>query len=176
MATKAKAKTKRKTTAKKKTTARKKPAVKAKSKAKKKTTARKTTARKTTARKAAPKRKTAAKKTPAKKVVARKKPLTKSGVVNHIVDDTGLTRAQVASMLDSLSYAIECQIGPKAAAGHFTIPGLCKVVRTFKPAKKARKGINPFTGEEAMFKAKPAHYVVKVRALKKLKDMVQKTK
>jgi nucleoid DNA-binding protein len=41
-----------------------------------------------------------------------------------------------------------------------------------KPATKARKGINPFTGEETMFKAKPARNVVKVRPLKKLKDMV----
>lgn len=167
-----KAKAKRKTTARKTTVKRKKPAVKAK--AKRKTTARKTTARKTTAKKAT--RKTAAKRTPAKKVVARRKPLTKSGIVNQIVDDTGLTRVQVNAMFESLSHAIECQVGPKAAAGHFTIPGLCKIVRTFKPAKKARKGINPFTGEETMFKAKPAHYVVKVRALKKLKDMVGKTK
>ena len=41
-----------------------------------------------------------------------------------------------------------------------------------KPATKARKGINPFTGEEATFKAKPARNVVKVRPLKNLKDMV----
>ncbi len=166
-----KAKAKRKTTT-RKTTAKRKPAVKAK--AKKKVTARKTTTRKTTAKKAT--RKTAAKKTTTKKVVAVKKPLTKSGIVSHIVDDTGLTKSQVSAMFESLSHAIECQVGPKAAAGHFTIPGLCKIVRTFKPAKKARKGINPFTGEETMFKAKPAHYVLKVRALKKLKDMVLKTK
>jgi len=41
-----------------------------------------------------------------------------------------------------------------------------------KPAVKAHKGINPFTGEETMFKAKPARNVVKIRALKSLKDMV----
>jgi nucleoid DNA-binding protein len=41
-----------------------------------------------------------------------------------------------------------------------------------KPARKARKGINPFTGEEMMFKAKPARNVVKVTALKRLKEMV----
>ena len=40
-----------------------------------------------------------------------------------------------------------------------------------KPATKARKGINPFPGEEMMFKAKPARNVVRIRALKKLKDM-----
>ena len=121
-------------------------------------------------------RKVAAKKTVSRSVVAAKDALTKSGIVNHIVGDTGLTRAQVNAMFESLTNAVECQVGPKTAIGHFTIPGLCKIVRTFKPAKKARKGINPFTGEETMFKAKPAHYTVKVRALKKLKDMVQKTK
>ncbi len=47
-----------------------------------------------------------------------------------------------------------------------------KIVKTHKPRRAARKGINPFTGEEAVFKAKPAHNVVKVRALKNLKDMV----
>jgi nucleoid DNA-binding protein len=40
-----------------------------------------------------------------------------------------------------------------------------------KPATKARKGINPFTGEETVFKAKPASTTVKVRPLKKLKEM-----
>jgi len=41
-----------------------------------------------------------------------------------------------------------------------------------KPATKARKGINPFTKEEMMFKAKPARNVVKVQPLKALKEMV----
>ena len=45
-----------------------------------------------------------------------------------------------------------------------------KVVR--KAATKARRGINPFTKEEMMFKAKPARNVVKVLALKGLKEMV----
>jgi nucleoid DNA-binding protein len=47
-----------------------------------------------------------------------------------------------------------------------------KVVVVRKPATKARKGINPFTKQETMFKAKPARNVVKIRALKALKDMV----
>jgi len=60
----------------------------------------------------------------------------------------------------------------KGGAGQFTIPGLMKWEVKRKPAKKARRGINPFTGEEMMFKAKPARNVVKVRPLKKLKEMV----
>ena len=49
---------------------------------------------------------------------------------------------------------------------------MLKIKTIKKPAQKARKGINPFTGEETMFKAKPARNVVKIRPLKNLKDMV----
>ena len=59
----------------------------------------------------------------------------------------------------------------KRGAGQFTLPGLMKIVTQKKPATKARKGINPFTGEETTFAAKPARTMVKVRPLKKLKDM-----
>ena len=59
----------------------------------------------------------------------------------------------------------------KRAVGEFVLPALLKIATVRKPATKARKGINPFTKEEVMFKAKPATTVVKVRPLKKLKDM-----
>ena len=61
----------------------------------------------------------------------------------------------------------------KGAAGEFTVPGLMKLMVKSKPATKARKGVNPFTGEEMMFKAKPARRTVKVRPLKKLKEMAE---
>jgi nucleoid DNA-binding protein len=54
----------------------------------------------------------------------------------------------------------------------FTVPSLLKLRVVKKPARAARKGVNPFTGEEMMFKAKPASKAVKVTALKALKDMV----
>jgi nucleoid DNA-binding protein len=60
----------------------------------------------------------------------------------------------------------------KRGSGVFSVPGLMKISVQKKPAVKSRKGINPFTGEETMFKAKPARNVVKVRPLKALKDMV----
>ena len=72
-------------------------------------------------------------------------------------------------MLDELELLIERSI-KKRALGEFTIPGLMKITTVKKPATKARKGINPFTGEETTFKAKPASVAVKVRPLKKLKD------
>ena len=87
-------------------------------------------------------------------------------------DDTGLTKKDIAAVFDSLSGQIKKNLGGRGAPGMFTIPGLLKMRVVKKPAKKARKGINPFTGEETMFKAKPASKAVKVVALKGLKDMV----
>jgi nucleoid DNA-binding protein len=166
----------RKATAKKamkKTAARKKPA-----------SARTVTAVRKT-KKAAP-RKAAAKKSTAKKVTAKKAvpaapirklppfvtdAFSKSQILNAISEATGVSRKEVTSVLECLSELIECHV-KKRGAGQFTLPGLLKIVTTRKPATKARKGINPFTGEETVFKAKPARTVVKIRPLKKLKDMV----
>ena len=100
-----------------------------------------------------------------------KKPPTKTEMYSAIAESTDLTKKQVGMVFDSLAEEIRKAVGrngPKA----FTIPGLCKIVVQNKPATKARKGINPFTGEETVFKAKPARNVVKVRPLKNLKDMV----
>ena len=71
-----------------------------------------------------------------------------------------------------MSAQIKKNLGGRGAPGIFTVPGLMKLRVVKKPATKARKGINPFTGEEMMFKAKPASKTVKVAALKGLKDMV----
>jgi nucleoid DNA-binding protein len=108
--------------------------------------------------------KAAAAKTPAKK------PPTKSEIFATIAEETGLTKRQVAAVFESLGQQIGKSLG-KRGPGQFTIPGLAKITVQRKPATKARKGINPFTGEETMFKAKPARNVVKMRPLKALKDM-----
>jgi len=101
-----------------------------------------------------------------------KKPPTKSEIYAKIVDDTGLSRKDVAAVFDSLNGQIKKSLGGRGAPGVFSIPGLLKLRVVKKPAKKARKGVNPFTGEEMMFKAKPASKAVKALALKGLKDMV----
>ena len=100
------------------------------------------------------------------------KAMTKSEVFRNIADDTGLSRKEVAAVFDSLSGLIKKNLSGRGGPGLFTVPGLMKIKVVKKPAKKARKGINPFTGEEMMFKAKPASKGVKVLALKGLKDMV----
>jgi nucleoid DNA-binding protein len=97
---------------------------------------------------------------------------TKGEILMSIAEETGLSRKQVSSVFESLSTQIEKNVGKKGP-GSFVVPGLMKINVITKPATKARKGINPFTKEEQMFKAKPARKVVKVRALKSLKDMAK---
>ena len=106
----------------------------------------------------------------AKKKVAVKKAPTKSEIYTYISEETELTRKQVAAVFDTLSDLIDKNLKPRGP-GFFTVPGLMKIKVIKKPATKARKGINPFTGEETIFKAKPARKVVKVLPLKALKDM-----
>ena len=105
----------------------------------------------------------------AKKATA--KPMTKSEILTGIADKTGLAKKDISSVFDAMSGQIKKSLG-KSGTGVYTVPGLMKLVVQRKPATKARKGINPFTGEETMFKAKPARNVVKIRPLKNLKDMV----
>ena len=104
------------------------------------------------------------------KAAAKKAP-TKTEVLNSIAEQTELSKKDVAAVLDALANDIGKALG-KRGPGMFSIPGLCKIIVKKKPATKARKGINPFTGEECMFKAKPASNQVKIRPLKNLKDMV----
>ena len=96
---------------------------------------------------------------------------TKSEVTGVIADETGLTKKEVASVFEAMGGIIKKDLG-RRGPGAFTVPGLMKIRVKRKPATKARKGVNPFTGEAMMFKAKPARNVVRITALKALKDMV----
>ncbi len=125
------------------------------------------------AKKKVAKKKTAARKKAAVKkttVRAIKEPYTKTMLYNAIAEKTELKKKDVAAVFDALAEIIHGHVR-KNAAGVFTIPGLMKIKTVRKPATRARKGINPFTGEETIFKAKPARTVVKVQPLKALKDM-----
>lgn len=137
-------------------------------------TAAKAPAKKAVAKKApAPKAASKAAAAPAKKKAAViNEKLTKTQVLNEIAENTGLTRKQVSGVLEELESLIERSV-KKRALGEFTIPGLLKITTVKKPARKARKGINPFTGEETTFKAKPASVAIKVRPLKKLKEFAE---
>ncbi|RIK87675.1 MAG: DNA-binding protein [Planctomycetota bacterium] len=104
---------------------------------------------------------------------AAKKPPTKTEIYASISEATGVAKKDVAAVFDALSDEVAKSLSKKGAQA-FTIPGLCKIVVQHKPAQPAKKGVpNPFKPGELMdVAAKPAKNVVKVRALKKLKDMV----
>jgi nucleoid DNA-binding protein len=105
------------------------------------------------------------------KVASAKKAMTKTEIFSNIAEKCGLTRKQVASVFEGLAVLIANNLGKKGP-GLFTVPGLLKLKVVRKPATKEREGINPFTGEKMIFKAKPARNVVKALPLKNLKKMV----
>lgn len=135
-----------------------------------KTTAKKAPAKKAPAKKAPAKRAAAKPAAPARKITAVADRMTKTQILNEIAEQTDLSRAQVNGVLEELSVLIERHI-KKRAVGEFVLPGMMKITTVKKPATRARKGINPFTKEETVFKAKPASTTVKVRPLKRMKDM-----
>ena len=92
---------------------------------------------------------------------------TKSEITATISKDTELSRKQVGAVFESLNGIIRKSL---RSHGIVTLPGLLKLKVVKKPATKARKGTNPFTGEATVFKAKPATVKVKVRPMKRLKD------
>ena len=96
--------------------------------------------------------------------------LTKTQIQDQIAACTDLARKEVASVLDCLGDVIEAHL-TQNAVGEFVLPGLLKITTVRKPAVKERTGIDPFTKQEKVFKAKPASSAVKVRPLKGLKDM-----
>jgi nucleoid DNA-binding protein len=101
--------------------------------------------------------------------MARNGAPTKSEVFAQICKDTGLSRKQLDAVFESLNGVIRKSL---RGNGLFTFPGLMKLKVVAKPATKAREGVNPFTGEKMMFKAKPASKKVRVLPLKSLKAMV----
>ena len=136
--------------------------------------------RKTVKKKAATKKKASVKKAAAKlvtvpaakKLTTAKKAYTKSELLLTLSEQSGVPKKDVGAVVDALGDVINVHI-KKGAIGQFTMPGLFKVRTVRKKATRARKGINPFTGEETMFKAKPARTVLKLMPLKKMKDMVE---
>ena len=97
-------------------------------------------------------------------------PMSKSTLIQTIAEHSGnLTRKDVKGIIDLLA-----SIGYKELkkTGAFVLPGFAKFVVIKKPATKARKGINPFTREPTIFKAKPARKVIKARPVKVIKDAV----
>lgn len=108
----------------------------------------------------------------AEKKTAEKKPLTKTQMIAEIATKTELNKKQVGDVLDALCEEIKKSLGKKGA-GSFTLPGLLKIEKKFVKAQPAKKNVpNPFKPGELMNRdAKPAHYRVKIKALKGLKEI-----
>ena len=106
-----------------------------------------------------------------KKIKAIRKPYNQRQIIDHLMDETGLSKKEVRSVIDGLKDIIQGHIKPRGA-GEFTYPGLLKIIRVIKPATKTRPGRNPFTGEDIIIKAKPKSKGVRVRPLAGLKKMV----
>ena len=157
-------KTTKKKTTKKKTTARKAARRPAKKAAKRTTTAaKKKTTRRTTAK---PKAKAAA--TRPKRITASATPRTRSQQLTAIAESCDMTRKQVTHVFDALE---QMCVADLKKCGIVKFMGMKLTVKK-APAKPRRKGINPFTGEEQWFAAKPASKKVRARALKKLNDQI----
>ena len=97
------------------------------------------------------------------------KRMTKSEFVAAVAKSSGLDKKQTVAAMTAVNSVVAQQLKSK---GEVILPGLLKLVVVKRPAVPAHKGINPFTKQEAMFKAKPARKVVKARPVKALKDAV----
>ena len=131
-------------------------------------------AKKSKGKKSIVKKGSAVKKASSSKMLAKiKKPYTKSEMLSVLSERTQLTKKQVSNVFDELNAVVSAHI-TKGGAEKFIMPGLFKVVVKHVPAKPAREGRNPFTGETMMFKAKPASKKVKIMPMKQLKEMASK--
>jgi len=101
------------------------------------------------------------------------KPFNKSQIAGTIAAMSCVSKKEAGGMIDALFEIIAAHLKKRSGPGEFTLPGVAKFRVINKPATKAREGINPFTGESMVFAAKPARNIVKVRALKKIKDIAK---
>jgi nucleoid DNA-binding protein len=107
------------------------------------------------------------------KLKAIKEKQTQSQIIASISEEVGLSKKEVQMVLQALG-AQAMQHIMKRGSGEFKIPYMgVKINRKTKPATKKRMGRNPATGEEMVIAAKPKRDVVKVTALKVLKDLIQ---
>ena len=97
--------------------------------------------------------------------------MSKSDFVSAIADKSELSKKQVSDVLDAIHSVVAKELG-KDGPGEVVLPGLLKLNVTVKPATPERQGLNPFTKQPTVFKAKPARKVVKARVLKGLKDAI----
>ena len=97
------------------------------------------------------------------------KRMSKSQFINTFAEKTGMNRKQATATLNTLNALAVEQL---SRSGELVIPGLVKLNVAEKPATKEHEGINPFTKQPMVFKAKPARRIIKAHPVKQLKDAV----
>jgi DNA-binding protein HU-beta len=97
------------------------------------------------------------------------KPMTKSELINKIAEHSELKKNDVKGIMETLATIGYAELKKN---GSFLVPGFAKFVVIKKPATKERAGINPFTKEPTVFKARPARKIIKARPVKAAKDAV----
>jgi nucleoid DNA-binding protein len=126
--------------------------------------------------KAKPKTKTTAAKAKAPvakpiKAVADKQ--SKTQILKHIAESTGLPIKEVKNVFLAATHLAKCHL-TKKGSGEFSVPEMgVKIIRKTRPATKKRQGRNPLTGEAITIAAKPKREVIRVRPLKSLKDILE---
>jgi DNA-binding protein HU-beta len=95
--------------------------------------------------------------------------MSKSELIQKIADAHSLSRKDVKAVIESLATVAYKEL---KKTGTFLLPGFAKFIVIKKPATQERAGINPFTKEPTVFKAKPARKSLKVRPVKAAKDAV----
>ena len=95
--------------------------------------------------------------------------MSKSELIQKVADECSVAKKDVKAVMESLA-----SVGYKELkkTGMFMLPGFAKFMVVKKPATKERQGINPFTKEPTVFKAKPARKTLKARPVKAAKDAV----
>jgi nucleoid DNA-binding protein len=106
-----------------------------------------------------------------KKVDEKAKPLTKTQIIAQLAENSGLSKKDVSAVVDGIGALIQSSL---AEADSFTLPGLVKIEKQWVPEKPGQENVpDPFhPGQTTNRPAKPAHWKIKVKALKALKDMV----
>merc|ERR1711988_1815405 len=95
--------------------------------------------------------------------------MTQTGVFQSVAETTGLKTKEVKGVVDAFMGVAVAQV---TKCGSFKLAGMLNMKLKNKPATKAKKGINPFTKEPCVFKAKPASKTVRCLPMKKLKEML----
>jgi nucleoid DNA-binding protein len=106
------------------------------------------------------------------KLLPPRAPYKKTELFKTVAEQTGIHKKEAQKVLETLETIMKLHLSKKGP-GQFVLPGVFKMTTVTKPAIKSRTGKNPFTGEEMVFKAKPARRVVKIRILKKFKSEIE---